>query len=701
MNSKKNANRSGLYTISLLLCLINVFIIQFSVLGQQGPRLTDAQFFKSLNLDYKGLEKVKLAVQKNDLETAKIEFADYLRHRAGKYWWFSPQKIESNIEFDKRKADDAIVGKIRVAHYEYAFPDSVINWRFNATENRTDVAFTKEWQWQLGRMYFWPDMGDAYWATGNEKYAKAWVQQLRGWINQCPYPENGNDKSWRTIECGDRMGKYWPASFFRFLLSPSVNEDDLIWYVKSCVEQGQHLRKYLPRGNWLTYSMNGLFTIGTSFPELNEAEAWRRFAIDTMAVEMGRQWFPDGVYTEYSPSYHQTARKHILEIYDKAMEFGYENEIPNGFMELIERSFEYDMYSMSPTGNMPEINDSYPSKANLNKAAELFPDREDFKWFSTNREKGNPPLKASHAFDYGGLYVMRSGWEEKANLLIFDTGPLVTMHEHQDKLHLMLWAYGREMLYDGGGGIYENSKFRPYSCDTYSHNTVLVDGKPQRRSGGHLQDALSANKIDAKWESNKKYDYARGVFDGPYAAKVERPEDNTDLVHFPNFWKDVIHPAIHERQIFFLKPDVFVVYDILKSLDDKEHTFQARWHLHSVNTVFEDLSVLTQDENLPNLAVVPLIEDDLQVFKASAQHEPEILGWENTKNGYIPTTTILHTKKGKTCEFLTLLLPLKNGVMNSHKTINAVGDSYIVVLEDGKTIEIKTDDRKLRVARTN
>lgn len=37
-------------------------------------------------------------------------------------------------------------------------------------------------------------------------------------------------------------------------------------------------------------------------------------------------------------------------------------------------------------------------------------------------------------------------------------------------------VYGRRLLYDGGGGPYEVSKFRDFAIDTPSHNTVLVDG---------------------------------------------------------------------------------------------------------------------------------------------------------------------------------------------------------------------------------
>ena len=668
-----------------------------------GPRLSDEALFEALDLAWPGLEEVQRKVAEQDYEAAKHAFAQYLREREAVHWWFDPHAIDRSVEHDKQEADDAISGRVKVAHYAYAFPSGKIDWRFNATADRNDVAFTKEWQWQLNRMYFWPSMGDTYWATGEEKYAEAWVQQLRNWINQNPYPQEGEDKSWRTIEGGDRMGKYWPQAFHRFLLSPSVKDEDLIWYVKSSIEHARHLRQHLPYGNWLTYTMNGLFTVGAIFPELKKAAAWRRFAIDTMAAEMDRQWYPDGVYTEYSPSYHQTARRHILEIYDKAVQFGYADEIPENFMQHIERSFDYDLFLRTPNGMMPEINDSYHVQSSLDDAAERFPDRQDYRWFATAGKKGSPLLETSHAFPYGGLYLMRTGWNVDANVLLFDAGPLGTMHEHQDKLHLMLWAFGREMLYDGGGGVYESSKYRPYGIDTYSHNTVLVDGQPQRRSGGKPEDAYSEQPVEVLWESDEHHDYAAASYDGPYAAGDERPERHIERVHFPNHFDEIHYPATHARRIYFLKPDIFLVHDLLQSVDGRSHTYEARWHLASTETAQGQKykAVVTTDADQPNLAVIPLYRQGLKARSASGQEEPEMLGWRVTKGGAVPTTTVTHTKTGTTGQFLTLLLPQRKGQAMAVETISQTEPEIVlVILEDGRKLQINAPSdpkEKLRV----
>ncbi len=99
---------------------------------------------------------------------------------------------------------------------------------------------------------------------------------------------------------------------------------------------------------------------------------------------------------------------------------------------------------------------------------------------------------------YAGYFVMRSGWETDASYYaVLDAGPLGYGHVHQDKLNLVVWAWGRELLFDGGGGSYERSKWRAYATDTFGHNTVLVDGKPQRRQTKDREANVSRTPVDA------------------------------------------------------------------------------------------------------------------------------------------------------------------------------------------------------------
>ena len=62
-----------------------------------------------------------------------------------------------------------------------------------------------------------------------------------------------------------------------------------------------------------------------------------------------------------------------------------------------------------------------------------------------------------------------------------------------------------------------------------------------------------------------------------------------------------------------------------------------------------DGEVLTTDVNQPNMDVVPLRTNGLEVRTASGQTSPELLGWRVFHEGGqkpVRTTTVLHTRKG-------------------------------------------------------
>ena len=142
-------------------------------------------------------------------------------------------------DIDLEKADRIVANTLISCDVEEAFGD-VINWELDPINYR-------EWTWQLSRHPFWVALGQAYWKTGDEKYAEAFRQQMRHWIEHVLMPvgedgntwkddaEMGTDRTncWRTIECGIRMGQTWPAAFYYFLSSETFGDDDVCLMVKS------------------------------------------------------------------------------------------------------------------------------------------------------------------------------------------------------------------------------------------------------------------------------------------------------------------------------------------------------------------------------------------------------------------------------------------------------------------------------------
>ena len=671
--------------------------------------------FQALDLTRPDLAAVAAAVKAGDYDAASHAWALHLRERKGFQWGGANATVPKT--YSAQVADDAANGNVQggQVQFTYAFPDGKIDWHYNATHHAPGQARNTEWQWQLNRMAFWADMARAYTVTQDDKYPQAFAQQLHSWIEQCPVPEKALNKegsAWRTIEAGIRMGHFWTPSFLRFLPSPALSDADIIAYTRSTFEHARYLRANATNVNWLLMEMNGLATVGCFFPEFRDAADWRSYAFARLAEEAQKQLLPDGGQYELSTGYHNdVVIGNFLAARNVALWTGRENEIPATYVTALERAFDWSMYLSTPNRNRPKNNDSWPGdiRPTLQKATALYPQREDFLWFATDGKEGKPPEKTSVFLDWSGFAIERGSWETDANYLFFNVGPLgygglMGMgHAHQDKLNVALWAYGREILFDGGGSSYAWDKWRVWSRSSLSHNCVLVDGLGQNRGNSgtdadaeHDVNRVSQEPIKASWQSNADFDFATGIYDDDYGTSEYSNK-------FPELYDTKLGPqkrriAVQRRSVFFLKPDIYIVADHMTPIDAQPHTYQARWQLLSTETTQnpKTLAISTGDQNQPNLAVVPLLTAGLDVKSASGQETPEILGWhcrKDVKPQNVAATSVLHTRSGAgPQEFLTLLLPLKPDQKDPVAAVKKGANDVEVQFADGRRIRIASSE---------
>ena len=265
----------------------------------EGPVTDDPMLFDAMDLDYPGLEKVREDVGRKDYEAAKKDYVQYLKTREYPRWVFDWRKVrnpENRIPgYDRTAADKVASNLLESCSIPHQFGDT-IDWSINPTPLKY-----VEWTYQLSRHPFWITLGQAYQATGDEKYAQAFVRQMRSWVQSNLLPDNSanvNWSRWRTIETGIRTLRAWPESFYYFLDSPSFDDESVIMMVKSFHEHGLHLRAYPQRNNWLTMEMNGLFHIGILFPEFKESKEWCEYASRRLYEEEQTQVYPDGAQVE-------------------------------------------------------------------------------------------------------------------------------------------------------------------------------------------------------------------------------------------------------------------------------------------------------------------------------------------------------------------------------------------------------------------
>jgi hypothetical protein len=448
------------------------------------PLLTPAmeqELFSELDLSSAALAPVQKAVAQNDYPAAVRALAAYYRNRP------NPAAKPLSPANDKvlAIANDAVNGRVQGGFVQlwHTFPEGKIDWHFNAPKMTPGEPPNSEWQWQLCRMYFWDNLARAYLANHDEKYARAFVEDFRSFFRQCPVPatqQNVPGSAWRTLEAGLRMDDSWPDAYYTFIKDPVFTDDDIALFLYSCRQHALYLEKFPTGGNWVATEMAGLYTVGALFPEFKEAYGWRAFAIAKSYGQETEQFLPDGAQFELSTGYHNVALDSILVIPRLAKQAGRMDELPADYVQGVEKAFDYDLFMMAPSRVLPQFNDSYVVNVDgvLKEALEFFPDRADYQWIASHGAKGAPPATTSHAFDWAGFFVMRSGWETDANYLVLRAGPIGFGHCQQDKLDVVIWAFGRQVLYSAGGGNYETSIWRNYASSTFSHNCVLVDGLP-------------------------------------------------------------------------------------------------------------------------------------------------------------------------------------------------------------------------------
>lgn len=688
--------------LGLVLCTLNFLLAFASVPAAsgksaviQGPRLTDAEFFAALNLELPELADVKVAVESKDWPAAKHAFAEHIKSRATPKWYFDwrdkPAPDKRPKKPDTSRADRYARNELVSVGVWHEF-GSDIDWSINPMPNGY-----REWTWQLSRHPFWVTLGRAYWDTGDEKYARAFVYQMTDWVKDNPVPldrpANVTASRWRTIEAGIRTGGPWFNAFYYFLSSPSFTDDDIVLMVKSFAEHAQYLMKFPMSGNWLTMEANGMYHVGAMFPEFKEAKTWRDTAMERLYKELDIQVYPDGAQIELTTGYHQVSLRNFVGALRIAQHNNY--PVPPDYIAKLERMYNYDLYAAMPNGYLPGLNDgSYTNvRRYLREGYGFFPHRKDFQWLATDRKEGSPPEKTSHAFPYAGQLVMRSGWDKDARYLLFDVGPFGYGHQHEDKLSFVIHAYGKNLLVDPGNYAYDSSQWRRYVIGSYAHNVIHVDGKYQARRGRPRQDYVVKEPLPHVWQTTEAYDYAAASFGALVHEGFGRERNKTK----------------HTRHILFVKrqapterdkshDDYWLVADVLEPVDDQSHTFEAMFHL-DVEDVTVDAAtkrVLSRNEDAANLAIIPARPENLEVEIIKGQEKPFVQGWVPA-GGYrvrpIPTPVFKRTGAGVTY-FVYVFYPLPKGTslpVASVDPIDLAPDRIRVrtVFEDGRVDELQ------------
>jgi hypothetical protein len=561
-----------------------------------------------------------------------------------------------------------------------------VDWTANPTVNQYD-----EWPWQLNRHPEWVILAERYRATGDERYAECFVKLFTSWVRQAVVPENAPGNTticWRTIEAGIRMGGSWQWALHSFVPSPHLTDDVLVDWYKSVWEHGRRLRSFHRRYNWLIMEMNGLAQIGILYPQYRDASAWKTYAFERLTEELDEQVYPDGFQYELTTEYHQV----VVNNYEWLWQVcdAYDEPVPDAWKPHLERMHAANVRLMMPDGRLPDLNDGRwaPVSRLMEPAVLRYPRRADFRWARSGGKDGTPPAETSLAFPYAGYFVMRTGWEADAVWALFDGGPFGAAHQHEDKLNLLLHAYGQLLLTEGGNYAYDDSDMRRYVLSTRAHNTIRIDRQDQNRHRHFRRETIDISApAPAWWRTTDDFDAVEALYDEGYGPEATRT-------------------GTHHRRVIFLKRGIdqlgvcVLVIDRLLPADEAVHEYEAIWHLECERAAVIGLTASIPNASQPGLRIIPSALSNPTCEVLTGRETTEWQGWkgygDHLQGQFEATPTAIYRWSSTVpTRLVTLLYPLRTGEQCPVQRIDAASDvaetAVRLTLFDGG--EITLDER--------
>ena len=595
------------------------------------------KMFDQFNLDYLGLEKVKDSYQKGNLVEACNQLLNYYKtsNTGRELRRIQPEKTE---EIDV-SVDTILQNIFTVQNVKGQVPwglDGHRDWYYTGPNN------DKEWAWLSNRHKQLDSVFVAYNKTGNSKYLNYLDLFLRDFIIKSqPYPAKlSGGAIWRGLEVCFRS-KVWTRIFYGLINNNQISPATLLLMLSSLPDHADYNRNYHKKqGNWLTMELSGLAEVAAKFPEYKKSNEWINYAILKMTESIKDQVYSDGVQNELTAHYHYVTWMNFEEFKTTCELAG--KKLPVLFTQTLEKMCDYIAKSMRPDGFGPLNNDSdldYNRDVIL-KAAQTY-SRPDWEYMATNGKKGTVPDGGNSFFyPWAGQLISRSSYDKEAHWSFFDVGPWGAGHEHSDKLHLSVSAYGKDLLVDSGRFAYSGEvakKFRAYALGSEGHNTVLIDHNGQSAGPAIASAALDHHSykiVDA-------FDFATSSFD-----KYKNTNGNVK----------------HQRSVLYVRGDFWVVVD--RIITDSPRNIETLWHWHPDCIVEKEESVVQTNNTEGNLAIIPVGQHNFKINLIKGQEKPNIQGWYSSMyNLFTPNiTSIYSTDINTSSTFVWILQPSKSKI---------------------------------------
>jgi len=571
-----------------------------------------------------------------------------------------------------RKSDKILRHQIDVLNFKNYQWNKNVDWHKNVTTNNSwpkkhwsliniyspkigDVKYT----WEINRHQHFFILGEAYWVTGEEKYAKEFIDEMEDWFVKNP-PEIGVNWS-NSLEIAIRLIS-WVFGFHFFLDSKYFDEKFFNKFLKYIfistkhIEKNINLSRYCIANDHLIGEAAALFLIAMLFPEFKDAKKWQNIGIQTLKSQIKKQVYPDGVYFFHSVNY----QRFVMEWYLLVSKIAEINnfKLPKFIKDRLNKMSIFIASLINDIGRPPVLGENDSSKllkfsTDLDDFRPLLEDinmltykkpafasnlvfRETFWLFGKDYWKKkeahiflNIPSKKS--FPKGGYYILKNN----KNKIIFHCETNRSGQGHADALHFDLMLKNKYYLLDNGTYLYNCKKpWRDYFKGTPSHNTVVVDD---------LDQMINWRRF--RWLGFTKTRLKNFV----------RTSSGTIIEGEHYGYTRLKKPVIHNRKVILNKNKITIIDTLI---GNDVHKLDLYFHFPKEKYQFDETKkIFTLRDHITTIKVIPIKDDNLRCEIKIGSNKP-IMGWHSPKYGRKEKCiTLKYSKLTKLpTSFITLIL---------------------------------------------
>jgi uncharacterized heparinase superfamily protein len=333
----------------------------------------------------------------------------------------------------------------RWADADWAQDDAPLLWRFH--------LYYWDWAWALATDRRRPD--------ARRTFAAIWSS----WHDAVPA---GRGAAWRPYPTALRAWSF--CGIHRALVADSEIEAP---FLAELAAHAGFLRRHLETdvgGNHLIKDLKALAGLAVFFADEKLLERILARLTQQLAVQV----LPDGGHYERAPAYHCQVLADLIDV--TALLRAADREVPPELPKVIGRMRRWLAAVLSPTGEVPLLNDGFPVSREL---------------IAGVRPPASPEAPLVELPDSGLMRAVAGEWQ-----LLADVGlpcpDELPAHAHADTLGCLVYVDKEPLLVDTGTSTYLASPARDFERSTAAHNTAEIDHTDSTEVWGAFRAARRA-----------------------------------------------------------------------------------------------------------------------------------------------------------------------------------------------------------------